>query len=307
MTGGMTGTSRPLWLILAPAIFLILWSAGFAVAKIGVEHAQPITLLAWRYGLVVTLLLPVALILHPAWPATARGWADIAIVGFLIQVVYFVLCYIAFKSGVSAGGVAIIVCLQPILVALIAPRFVGERVSLRGWLGLGLGLAGAALTIWSRSAIAAENAIGLGLVVVALFGITAGTLWEKRFGIRQHPVAVNLIQYGVGAAVTIPLALLTEDTTVSWDVEFVAVLAYLVLGNSLVAIGLLLAMIRQGEVARVSSLFYLVPPLSALFAWPLLGEAMPPLGWVGMALAAGGVALVSRRAAPRPAPVPEPR
>ena len=140
MTGGMTDTSRPLWLILAPAIFLILWSAGFAVAKIGVEHAQPITLLAWRYGLVVTLLLPVALILRPAWPATARGWADIAIVGFLIQVVYFVLCYIAFKSGVSAGGVAIIVCLQPILVALIAPRFVGERVSLRGWLGLGLGL-----------------------------------------------------------------------------------------------------------------------------------------------------------------------
>ncbi len=288
-------SARPVWLILAPVIFLLLWSAGFAIAKIGLEHAQPMTLLALRYCLVVALLAPLALIFRPPLPNGARAWADIAIVGFLIQVVYFALCYIAFKSGVSAGGVAIIVCLQPILVALIAPRFVGESVGLRGWLGLALGLTGAAVTITARSSIAVENLFGLAMTVLALLGITAGTLWEKRFGISQHPITMNLIQYSVGAVVTLPLALLTENMAIQWSWEFAAVMAYLVIGNSIIAIGLLLAMIRVGEVARVSALFYLVPPLSALFAWPLLGEAMPLLGWAGMALAAVGVAMVSRK------------
>ncbi len=289
-------SERRFLLIAAPIVFLILWSAGFAVAKIAVTHAAPLTVLALRYGLVLVLLIPVALVMRPRFP-DARGTLDVAIVGFLIQVVYFGLCYVAFKSGVSAGAVAIVVCLQPILVALVAPRLVGERISPKGWLGLGLGLLGAALAIAGRSAIAAENAFGVGLTFLALLGITAGTLWEKRFGVSHHPVAANLIQYAVGAAFCIPAALLSEDTTISWSPEFVWAMAYLVLGNSLLAMSLLLAMIRAGEVARVSSLFYLVPALSALCAWPMLGEEMPPLAWAGMALAGLGVALVSRKPA----------
>ena len=289
-------SERRFLLIAAPIVFLILWSAGFAVAKIAVTHAAPLTVLALRYGLVLVLLIPVALVMRPRFP-DARGALNVAIVGFLIQVVYFGLCYVAFKSGVSAGAVAIVVCLQPILVALVAPRLVGERLSPKGWLGLGLGLLGAALAIAGRSAIAAENAFGVGLTFLALLGITAGTLWEKRFGVSHHPVAANLIQYAVGAAFCIPAALLSEDTTISWSPEFLWAMAYLVLGNSLLAMSLLLAMIRAGEVARVSSLFYLVPALSALCAWPMLGEEMPPLAWAGMALAGLGVALVSRKPA----------
>ena len=89
--------------------------------------------------------------------------------------------------------------------------------------------------------------------------------------------------------------MLTEQIQIDWTPAFVAVMAYLVIGNSLLAMSLLLAMIRVGEVSRVSALFYLVPPLAALFAWPLLDEAMPPLGWAGMILAAIGVALVTRK------------
>lgn len=287
--------NRPLWLILAPAIFLLLWSAGFAIAKVGLLHSAPITLLALRYVLVLVVLAPFALFLRPPFPKTRRAWADIAIVGFLIQVAYFGLCYIAFKSGVSAAGVAIVVCLQPILVALVAPRWVGETVSRLAWAGLALGLTGAIVVILSRSQVQAENLFGVALTVGALFGITGGTLYEKRFGVSHHPVASNLIQYAVGAAFTLPVAYLTEDMHVTWNAEFAGVLAYLVLGNSLLAMSLLLAMIRAGEVSRVSALFYLVPAFSALFAWPLLGEAMPPLAWVGMALAGAGVALVSRK------------
>ncbi len=287
---------RPLWLRLAPAIFLLLWSAGFGVAKLGLEHAPPLTLLALRFCLVLLVLAPLVVILRPPMPRTLRGWIDVAVVGFLIQVGYFGLCYLAFKSGVSAGGVAIIVCLQPILVGLVAPRFVGERVDRRAWIGLVLGLGGAALAILSRSEVQAENPIGLLLAVGGLFGITGGTLYEKRFGVSLHPVTSNLIQYTVGAVFTVPLALLTETTRVSWNGEFVAVMFYLVVGNSLLAMSLLLAMIRVGQVSRVSALFYLVPAFAALFAWPLLGEAMPAGAWAGMALAGAGVALATRPA-----------
>ena len=138
-------SNRPLWLAAAPVMFLLLWSAGFGIAKLSLQHAEPLTLLALRYSCVLILLLPLALILRPPLPKNGRAWADIAITGFLIQVVYFGLCYIAFKSGVSASGVAIIVCLQPILVALAAPYTVGEATTRLGWIGLGLGLAGAAL------------------------------------------------------------------------------------------------------------------------------------------------------------------
>jgi drug/metabolite transporter (DMT)-like permease len=136
---------------------------------------------------------------------------------------------------------------------------------------------------------------GIACTVVALLGITSGTLWEKRFGVSHHPISANLIQYAVGAAFAVPAAWASEGMVIDWTPTFVGVMIYLVVGNSLLAMSLLLAMIRVGEVSRVSSLFYLVPPLSALCAWPLLGEAMQPLTWLGMALAAVGVALVSRK------------
>lgn len=284
---------KPLWLIAAPFIFLLLWSAGFALAKIGLQHAGPFTILGLRYLIAVLVLLPLLPILKPTFPR-GRAALDIAVTGFLIQVVYFCLCYAAFKIGVSAGGVAIIVCLQPILVGIIAPRMVSESVSLLRWLGLAFGLLGAVTVILSRSGIQAEPLVGVLLAIGGLFGITGATLYEKRFGVTHHPVPANIIQYAVGAVFTLPLAWGVEGFDADWTFQLWGVMAYLVIGNSLVAISLLLAMIRAGEVARVSALFYLVPPLSALFAWPLLGEAMPALAWAGMALAGLGVMLARK-------------
>ncbi|WP_119389619.1 DMT family transporter [Taklimakanibacter lacteus] len=298
MSGAAPASGRPLWLLLAPAIFLVLWSGGFSIAKLGIRHAEPLTFLALRYAVVLVVLAPLALILKPDWPRRLSQWFHIAFVGFLIQGVYFGMCYLAFNLGAASGTVAIIVCLQPILVGLIAPYFARERVSALRWLGLVLGLAGAATVILARSAIATESILGVLCSIGGLLGITAGTLWEKRFGSHHHPVVSNMIQYAAGLASTLPLALLLETLTVDWtSPEFQVALAYLVIGNSLISMTLLLAMIRLGEVSRVSSLFYLVPPVSALMAWPILGEAMPPLAWLGMAIAATGVAIASRRTA----------
>lgn len=288
--------SNRLWALVAPAVFLVLWSAGFAIAKLGLLHADPITFLALRYALVLAVLLPLVLILRPPLPARPVDWLHLAVVGFLIQAVYFGLCYIAMDVGLSAGALALIVSLQPILVGLLAPRLAGERVGALGWAGLALGLVGAALVIAARSEIEATSAWAVVAAVGGLAGMTAATLYEKRFGLSQHPVTANAVQYAVGLAAVLPVAWAIEDMRVDWTGELVASLAYLVIGNSLVAITLLLAMIRRGQASRVSALFFLVPPGAALIAWAAIGEAMPPLAWLGMALAAAGVALVGRPA-----------
>ena len=279
----------------APAIFLLLWSAGFTVAKIGIGEADPITLLALRYFCVIALLLPFCLYLRPDWPEGAAAWGNIALVGFLIQVVYFGAAWSAFELGGSAGTVALITSLQPLLVALVMPRLSSERVSASRWVGLALGLAGTALVIVGNSGLQPASATVILFSVAALLAITVATIWEKRFGRPHHPLVANTVQYGVGFLCTLPLAWLLESMRVEVNGPFLFALAYLVIANSILAISLLLMMIRNGEATRVSALFFLVPPLSAVIAWLALGERMAPLAWLGMAVAAVGVWLVTAR------------
>ncbi|MDR6954015.1 drug/metabolite transporter (DMT)-like permease [Ancylobacter sp. 3268] len=284
---------KPLWLQAAPVIFLLLWSGGFAVAKIGILYTGPFTLLALRYGIVLLILLPLIAWFRPPLPRSPRVYLHLAVIGVLIQGLYFNFSYFAFRFGISAGALSLIVSLQPIVVGLAAPLLAGERVGAKRWGGLLLGLAGAALVIASRASIEVAAPGVVLLAVGALLAMCGGALYEKRFGSPQHPLIANGVQYAVGFLCTLPLALLMEDGHVVWSGPFIAALAYLVIGNSLIAISLYLAMIRAGEVSRVSALFFLVPPCSALLAWGLLGEAMPPLAWAGMALAAAGVGLAS--------------
>jgi drug/metabolite transporter (DMT)-like permease len=290
----LSGAAKPLWLRLAPAIFLLLWSGGFSFAKFGLENAEPITFLALRYALVLAVLLPLLVVLRPPLPKRGRDWGHLVVVGFLIQAVYFGLSYYSFYLGISAGGVALIVALQPILVALIVPWSSGDKVPPLRWLGLLFGLGGAGLVIASRYAVEVTSLIGILAAVGALLGITVATLYEKRFGLHHHPVTSNAVQYAVGFAAVLPLAFFTETMQVDWTPQLGMALAYLVVGNSLISVTLLLAMVRHGEASRVSALFFLVPPMAALMAWGLIGEVLPPLAWAGMALAACGVALVGR-------------
>jgi len=283
------------WLVLlAPAIFLLLWSGGFTVAKIGLDAADPLTLLALRYACVLVILLPLCFYFKPALPATPQQWLNLFVVGFLIQVVYFGACWIAFTKGGSAGSVALITSLQPVLVALIMPMVSGESVSVRRWLGLALGLSGTAAVLLGNAGFQPVSMAVLALSFSGLMGITLATVWEKRFGIAHHPLTANVVQYTVGLACTLPLAMMFEPMHIQISTSFVFALAYLVLANSLLAISLLLMMIRNGEATRVSALFFLVPPVSALIAWWVLGEKMSTAAWVGMALAALGVWLATR-------------
>lgn len=288
-------TDRPLWLAFAPLIFLLLWSTGYSVAKVGLQYTDPMTLLALRFGAVVLIMALLFVILRPPLPRSRADWGHLALVGFLLQAVYFGLTYYGFQAGIGAGTMALLMSFQPILIALLAPVWASETVSRKTWIGLLLGLAGAVVVIGARSGIEPPSFLGLVFAMGALSGITLGSLWEKRFGLSHHPVTQNLIGYGAGFAGILPALALQDSFAVDWTWQFSAALAYLVIGNSVIAVGLLLAMIRAGEVARVSALFFMVPPLAAFIAWPMLGEIMPPLAWLGFVLASAGVYIATRK------------
>jgi drug/metabolite transporter (DMT)-like permease len=290
----------PRWLATAPVLFLLLWSSGFVFLKLGLRDADPLTFLALRYASVVAILSVAFVLLAPPLPRTRRAWMHLASVGLLLQAGYFSGTYLSLKCGMSAGAVALITSQQPILIGLLAPALAHERVDRTRWVGLILGVSGAALVILSNSNVQAASPAGVLFAGLALFSITGGTLLEKRSGAPTHPVVANLVQCGVGLAVAGPLAYLLEPMHVAWTAGLIGSLAYLVLGNSIVAISLLLAMIRFGDASRVSALFFLVPPCTAVIALVVLHEPIAPLAWPGMLCAAAGIHLVMRPARARP-------
>jgi len=279
----------------APAAFVVLWSAGFTFVSLGLEDSEPLTFLALRYVAVVALLGPVFVVVRPPLPRTGDEWRHLVVTGLILQALYFALLYGAIGLDAPAGTAALIVSLQPILVALAAPRVAGEHVDARRWIGLLLGLAGAAEVIVARQGVESIPGAALLCTLAALVALTVGTLYENRFGAEQHPVTANLVQYTLALAVVAPAAALFERLHVDWTANLIVSLGYLVFANSLLAITLLLTMLRRGEAARVSALFFLTPPLAALIAWIVLDEELPAAAWPGMVLAAVGVALATIR------------
>ncbi len=279
----------------APGIFLLMWSTGYVAAKFGLGYIEPMTFLALRFACVVAIMAALFVALRPPLPRSRAEWAHLAIVGFMLQSMYFGMCYMSFTAGLSVGTLALILSLQPIIVGLVAPRWSGESVDWRRWVGLVLGLAGAVIVIAARSEIAAPSAIGFVFASLALLGITGGSLWEKRFGVSQHPVTANLVGFAAGFLGVAPFMIAFETMEIVWTWQLVGSLVYLIIASSLIAVGLLLAMIRAGEVSKVSALFFLVPPMAAAVAWVVLDEIMPPLAWLGMVVAGLGVFVATRK------------
>jgi drug/metabolite transporter (DMT)-like permease len=273
---------------------VLLWSSGFTFVALGLPHSEPLTFLALRYVIVLAVLAVAVAVVRPPFPRDRGTWLHLAVIGLLLQAAYFGLFYLAIDR-VPAATVALVVCLQPVLVALAAPMLVGEHVPLARWAGLALGLVGAVIVIAVRADDGGADAAGIALAFGALVAIAAATLLERRFGTEQHPVTANLVQVAVALVATAVPAVLFESLHVEWTGDLVISLGYLVFGNSLLAITLLLAMMRRGAASQVSALFFLVPPLAALIAWAVLGESLPAPAWLGMVLAAAGVAVATRR------------
>lgn len=283
-----------MWTTLAPAVFVVLWSTGFIFAKMGLPYAEPFTFVALRYAAVVALMLPVAFVLRASWPDRAIDIVHLVIAGLLLHAVYIGGVFASIYHGLPAGISALIVGLQPVLTATLVGPFLGERVTGRQWLGLLLGLAGVALVLGDKLAFDRATGGAVALAVLALVGITLGTIYQKRFCTTADMRSSAVIQFAAAGLACLAVAWPLETMRIAWSREFVFALAWLGIVLSIGTVSLLYLLLRRGAAAKTASLFYLVPPVTALFAWALFGETLGMLALAGMGLAAAGVALVQR-------------
>lgn len=282
-----------------PVLFVALWSTGFIGAKFGLPHAEPFTFLFVRFMLTLALLLPLTGLLKVDWPRGLRLWGHIGVSGLLVHGAYLGGVFYGIQLGMPAGLAALLVGLQPLLTAALARPLLDERLAPLQWLGLALGLTGITLVLGSKLDPGGALFQGFGLgalasVTVALVGISLGTLYQKRYCTGMPLLTGTAVQY-LAAGILLGLgALLFEERDIEWTPTFMLTLLWLVLVLSISAILLLMALIKRGEASRVASLFYLVPPVTALEAWWLFDERLPMVGLIGMAVTIAGVVLVAR-------------
>jgi drug/metabolite transporter (DMT)-like permease len=277
----------------APLLFVLLWSTGFIGAKFGLPHAEPLSFLLIRYLLVISLMCLVALAMRAPWPKDARQWFHIGVSGLLVHGVYLGGVFIAISKGLPAGVTSLVVGIQPLFTAVGAGWLLNEAVLARQWLGLVLGFVGVALVV------SGKLGSGFGLealwpALAALAGITLGTLYQKRFCHSFDWRTGAIAQFLPTAVATAVVVALTENFRVEWVPEFIFALSWLVLVLSVGAISLLNMLIRRGSAVNLASLFYLVPPCTALIAWLLFDERLAGMALAGMALAVWGVYLARK-------------
>ncbi len=279
-----------------PALFVVLWATGFIGARYAMPWSEPFSFLAVRFAMAAAILVMLGLAMR-ARPLQPRQAADAALVGALVHGAYLGGVFWAIRNGMPAGLSALIVGLQPLMTAVIASFALGETVRPRHWAGLAIGFAGIVIVLYPKIGDAVGGVTGA-TFAACLFGvvaISAGTVWQKRRLAGADLVSGTLWQYVGATALMAAGSLVFETRTFVVTGELVFAFAWLVLVLSIGAIFLLMHMIREGEMAKVSSLFYLVPAVTALIAWALFGETLTPLQLVGMAVTTLGVAMATRR------------
>lgn len=280
-----------------PAVFVFLWSTGFIGAKFGLPFAEPFSFLAVRMAIVAVLLILIALAFKAPWPKDLPSVFHVAVAGLLVQGAYLGGVFASIDAGLSAGLSALIVGLQPALTACVVGPLLNERVTPRQWLGVLLGFVGVVLVVADRIEIGAGAWTGISFAAIGLLGITAGTLYQKRFCADMDLRSGSAIQFSVTCLAMTGLAFALESRDIQWTGEFIFAVAWLVVVLSLGAVTLLYILIKRGAAAKVASLFYLVPPVTALMAFFLFDERLGAQELIGMGIVVAGVALVTRERA----------
>jgi drug/metabolite transporter (DMT)-like permease len=288
----------------APALFVLLWSTGFIGAKYGIPYAPPFYFLAIRLAIAALLLFIAISLLRKSQPITRAIIWPSTLIGLTLHGAYLGGCFFAVSRGLPAGIAALIVSLQPVLVSIFAAKYLGETLKARAVLGLILGLLGLLVVVIPRISMTGANAISLVAVtasVIGLLGGTSGTILQKKYGGGIPTLAGTSIQYAATGLVFLVLALLFEEPNITWSPEFIGALTWLVLALSFGAILLLFFLLSHGSAASVSSLYYLVPAVTAIVAYFFFDEHISTLSLIGTAITVVGVWLVVSKQKETPA------
>jgi len=271
--------------------FVAVWGAGYVATKTGLQYAAPFTFLTLRFAFGLACLAPVVLLWRPRWPKTRAELGHIAVAGALMHAVQLGASHYAQYLGMSAGVVALVISCQPLATAVIAARFLREKLSKGQWLGIFLGLAGVALVVWHKIDVREVTAGSLACTLIALGGVTAATLYQRSFAPAADLKAASVIQFAVSLALLAPLALAVEGFHVRWAWQLWAAIAFLVILASILGVSVLYYLLRHGEATRVTSMMYLPPVFAVALEAALFGLLPGALTIFGMALACAGVAM----------------
>lgn len=285
------------WVGLVPVIFVLLWSTGFIGAKYALPYIEPFNLLFIRMVMTVAVFVLLMVVLNIPLPGIHLIKHQ-AISGLLIHGAYLGGVFAAIKWQMPAGITALLVSMQPLLTALITMIIYKQRLNRQQWFGLALGFIGVILVLGSKQQ-AGDLSLNWPMMLAAmtaLFGITIGSLYQKRYGGGVNLVAASLIQYVATALLMAGLTFSFETQVVDWQLPLIASLLWLVFGLSVIAILLLLFMINEGESAKVAAYFYLVPGVTAIEAWVLFGETLSLWAIVGVIISVFGVYLAIKPA-----------
>ena len=289
-------SQAPAWVFFMPPVFVLLWSTGFIGSKFGLPYAEPFTFLSLRFAIAGTTISLIALYVRAPWPRTFVEIRDAVIVGVLLHGIYLGGVFLGISLGTGAGISAVITGLQPLLTAALAIPFLGSRVTKRQVIGLVLGFSGLVMVVWTGQGGGPWG--GIVSCISALLGITIATLYQKKFGSGRDLRTSLAVQLIAAFLILSPLALIFESGEVIWSNEFIFALLWLALPMSIGTFSLLQVMIRWGAIEKVTSLFYLVPPVVVIESWFLFGETLNMRQGAGMLFATLGVALVAARIKP---------
>jgi drug/metabolite transporter (DMT)-like permease len=277
--------------------FVAVWGAGYVATKIGLQYAPPFTFLSLRFAFGLLCLLPVVLLWKPRWPRDTVEWLHLAVAGLLMHAVQLGGSHYAQYLGMSAGVAALIIACQPLVTAVVASRWLQEHLRPRQWAGVVIGLAGVALVVWHKMDI---REVSLGSLIGTLFGlggVTAATLYQRRFSPRADLKAAAVVQFAASLAVLAPLAAGVEGFRVRWSGELLAAIAFLVIFASILGVSALNYLMRHGAATRVASMMYLPPVFAVALEAALFGVVPSGLALAGIAVTCLGVAMTvwSRR------------
>ena len=273
--------------------FVTVWGSGYLATKIGLQYTAPFTFLTLRFMLGMALMVPVAAALRPRWPHSPAEWLHIAVAGVLMHAINLGGSHYAQYLGLSAGITALLLSAQPLLTAVIAAGWMGERLAPAQWTGVAVGFSGVLLVVWHKIDVRAITPGSLVAVSTSLAGITAGTLYQRTFCRHVDLRGAPLIHFAASCAIVAPLAWLVEGAEVRWTWQLVAAIVFLVVLASILATNVLHTLMRRGQATKVTSLLYLTPIIAVALERVMFGVVPTALSVLGIAITCLGVALVA--------------
>lgn len=282
-------------------LYILLWSSAFIATKVGVTNSPPLTLLSTRFLAAAALLAALARARGLRAPQGSRAWGRLALFGLLNCALYLGLGYESLRQ-LSAGMGAILAATNPLLLALVAPRLLGERLTPARVVGLVLGFGGVLFVMGARLGAggARDTAAGMALQLAGVLFLVAATVVYKRRPPTEHPLVVNAVQLGAAGLALVPPALLAEDPLhARVNGPLVWSFLYLVFVISIGASLLWFWLLARGEASVASAYYFLTPVFGLGLAALLLGEPVGPRDLIGLVAIAVGIALIGRPVVPR--------